>query len=167
MIIPSQRYTHKDKRNGISSQYNNRKSLQISLNFSTINVDGMLLWNDNDGKYLGMGLENGFIKVVSNLLTLKDDKFDMPLGGYLTDGSWHNVKFDADETGQISLLIDHKTVYNEVHNDAMGNLNLLDDSFFLGESSSFSIFQTCLMFFFFYRRIPTKPFNNQSHNESF
>lgn len=135
MIVPSLKYTHKDKRNGISSQYiNNRKSLQISLNFSTINVDGMLLWNDNSGKYLGMGLENGFLKIVSNLLNLKDDKLDMPVSGYLTDGSWHNIKFDIDEVGRISLMIDNKKVYNEVHSESpIGDLDLLRESFYLGE----------------------------------
>jgi EYS protein len=132
MIIPSQRYTHKDKRNGISSQYNNRKSLQISLNFSTINADGMLLWNDNSGNYLGLGLENGFLKVVSNLLSFKNDRYDVP-GGYLTDGAWHNVRLDADEAGQVSVMIDRRNVYNEDHKGDVGNLDLLGESFWLGE----------------------------------
>jgi protein eyes shut len=137
MIVPSQRYTHKDKRNGnaISSQYNNRRSLQISLNFSTINVDGMLLWNDNNkDKYLGMGLENGFLKVVSNLFSSKDEKIDLSSGGYLTDGAWHNIIFDVDEMGQVSLMIDQKSVNSEAHNSATeGNLDLLGDSFYLGK----------------------------------
>jgi protein eyes shut len=140
MIVPSQRYTHKDKRNGneISSQYNNRRSLQVSLNFSTISVDGMLLWNDNKDMYLGLGLENGFLKVVSNLFGSKDKMFDLSSGGYLTDGAWHNINFDVDETGQISLMIDQKNVYNEVHNSAAeGNLDLLGDSFYLGKQDFF------------------------------
>lgn len=133
MIIPSQRFTHKDKRNGISSQYNNRKSLQISLNFSTINVDGLLLWNDNSGSYLGMGLEDGFLKVVSNLLSFKNDQFDVPRGGYLTDGAWHNIRLDVDDTGQVSVIVDRKNVYNQNHKDDVGNFNMLSDSFYLGK----------------------------------
>lgn len=133
MIIPSQRYTHKDKRNGLSSQYNNRKSLQISLNFSTINADGLLLWNDNSGNYLGLGLDNGFLKVVSNLLSFKDDRYDVPRGGYLTDGAWHNIRLEADEAGQVSVVIDRKNVYSENHKGDVRNLDLLGESFWLGE----------------------------------
>lgn len=142
MIVPSQRYTHKDKRNGISSQYNTRltnKFLLISLNFSTISTDGMLLWNDKDGDYLGIGIESGFLKVVSNLLNFKDEVIDVPTGVYLTDGGWHNIKLELDEKGQTSLLIDHKLVYHEIHSsDKIGNLDQLGDSFFLGELLSFS-----------------------------
>ena len=169
MIVPSQRYTHKDKRNGISSQYNNRKSLQISLNFSTINVDGMLLWNDNEEKYLGMGLENGFLKVVSNLLNLNCDKFDMSLGGYLTDGSWHNVRFDVDEVGQVSLMIDQRIIYSEDHHaKAIGNLDLLGESFFLGKILSYFLDYLKLIFVcVFCRWISIKSFNIKSHNEHF
>lgn len=167
MIVPSQRYTHKDKRNGISSQYNNRKSLQMSLNFSTINLDSMLLWNDNGEKYLGMGLENGFLKVVSNLLNLNNDKFDKSLGGYLSDGSWHNVKFDVDEAGQVSLMTDQRIIYSEDHHDkAIGNLDLLGEFFFLGELF-FLEFIVNIFTRPFCRRFSTKPFNIESHNEQF
>jgi protein eyes shut len=135
MIIPSQRLTHKDKRNGLSSQYSNRlKFLQISVNFSTINMDGLLLWNDKNNEYLGVGLENGFLKVVSNLLSLKDEIIDVPTGGYLTDGGWHNIKLEIDEKGQTSLSVDDKLVYNEVHNsEKIGDLDQLGESFFLGK----------------------------------
>lgn len=91
----------------------------------------MLLWNDNNGKYLGIGLENGFLKIVSNILTFKDDKIDVPTGGYLTDGAWHNVKLDVDEQGQMTMAIDRRVVYNEVRNVA-SNLDLLGESFYLG-----------------------------------
>jgi protein eyes shut len=136
LIIPSQKYTHKDKRNGLS-QYNNRqtnKFLQISLNFSTINVDGMLLWNDNSDIFLGIGLENGFLKIVGNFLGLESEQIDVPMGGYLTDGGWHNVKLDIDDLGLISLHVDRKVVYNEARklaNDA--GLSLLGDEFYLGK----------------------------------
>lgn len=138
MVIPSQRYTHKDKRNGASSssRLTSNKFLQISLNFSTINVDGMLLWNDNNNnKYLGIGLENGFLKVVSNLMSFKDDKIDVPMGGYLTDGAWHNVKLDIDDLGQVSIVVDRKVVYNDVRNvdDVVNNLDQLGESFYLGK----------------------------------
>lgn len=138
LIVPSQKYTHKDKRNGgsPSSRLTTNKFLQISLNFSTINNDGMLLWNgDNSDKYLGMGLEKGFLKIVSNALSLEGNKIDLPMGGYLTDGAWHNIKLDIDEQGQISLTVDWKNVYNEVHGSGItiANLDLLGDSFYLGK----------------------------------
>lgn len=167
MIVPSQRYTHKDKRNGISSQYKNRiKFLQISLNFSTINSDGMLLWSDKDGEYVGLGLENGFLKVVSNLLNFKDQVIDVPTGVYLTDGGWHNIRLEIDEKGQISLLIDHKLVYNEVHSsEKIGNLDHLGESFFLGESKCNHTNQS-LNSNVFFRRFSDEHFDCQPNLES-
>jgi EYS protein len=134
MIIPSQRFTHKDKRNGLqssSSRLTINKYLQLSLNFSTINVDGILLWNDNKNIFLGVGLENGFLKVVSNALNFRNDQIDVSQSGFLTDGAWHNVKLDINEQGQVTVVVDKRTVYNEGRN-VVNNLDLLGESFYLG-----------------------------------
>jgi EYS protein len=163
MIVPSQRLTHKDKRNGQTSRLttpSNNKLFTISLNFSTINIDGMLLWNGND-KYLGIGLENGFLKVVSNLFNFNDDKINVPMGGYLTDGAWHNVKLDIDEQGRVSLHIDHKNVYTQALDESKGaNLNSFDESFYLGILSNNFLFllfeipsKISILFVLFFRRI--------------
>lgn len=136
MIVPSQRYTHKDKRNELSSQYSSRvatKLLQISLNFSTISLDGLLLWNQYDDKFFGLGLANGFLKVVSNLLGFKGD-VDVPAGVFLTDGGWHNVKLDIDEKVQILLSIDQKLAYSEIHSTDDGvQFDSLGESFYVGK----------------------------------
>ena len=135
MKIPNQRYTQKDKRNGLSSQqYSNRldnKSLFISMNFSTIDSNSILLWNDNNDNYLGLGLENGFLKLVSNLLNLNNNLIDISMGGYITDGGWHNLRVEIDGNGKISIAIDRKLMYNEL-SSKIGNLELLGDSFFIG-----------------------------------
>lgn len=139
MIVPSQRLTHKDKRNGLSSQYSSSRSpkfLQISLNFSTVSVNGILLWSDGLEEYLGLGLENGFLKVVSNLLDIKDDTIDIPVGVYLADGGWHNVKLEIDEKTQLNLQIDQKVVYNEAHDSPkITSLEKLGGSFFIGKDN--------------------------------
>lgn len=136
MVVPNQRYIAlKDKRNGLSSQYLNRfgnmKFLQVSLNFSTVATDGMLLWNGNGQNYIGLGLENGFLKLVSTLLNIKEQVIEIPMGGYLTDGGWHNVRLDIDS--QITVAIDHKTVFSEKHNQATLDDSFLAESFYVGE----------------------------------
>jgi protein eyes shut len=136
MIVPSQRLTHKDKRNQISSQYSNRaKFVQVSMNISTINTNGLFAWSDSpEGDYLGFGLENGFFKLVSNLMNFSNQEIDIPSGGYLSDGGWHNIKLDVDEKGQIALLIDHKLIYNEVHSsEKNSNLDHIGGSFYVGK----------------------------------
>ncbi|CRL07542.1 CLUMA_CG020507, isoform A [Clunio marinus] len=132
MIIPSQRYTHKDKRNGLSPRITT-KFLQISMNFSTISSDGMLLWGDKNGEYLGIGLENGFLKITCNIMNFKDNVIEIQTGSYLTDGGWHNIRLEIDENGQMMILIDHKLVYNEEHKaEKLGNIDQLGESFYIG-----------------------------------
>lgn len=97
----------------------------------------MLLWNDNDDEFLGLGLENGFLKVASNVLNFKDDQIDVLTGLYLTDGGWHNIKFEIDDKAQLSFMVDQKLVYNEAHSsDKIRNLDHLGDSFYLGKQAS-------------------------------
>lgn len=139
MIVPSQRLTHKDKRNRIaSSQYSNRpKFIQVAMNISTISTDGLLVWSDSEkGDYIGVGLENGFFKFASNLMNFSNQEIDIPSGGYLSDGGWHNIKFDVDENGQIALNIDQKLVYTEVHSSkSSSHLDRIGASFFVGKLS--------------------------------
>lgn len=94
----------------------------------------MLLWSDAASEYIGLGLSDGFLKVVSNLLDFKDEVVDVPAGVYLTDGGWHNIKLEVDEKGQISVHIDKKQIYNEVHSSGkIGSLDRIGETFFLGE----------------------------------
>lgn len=138
MIVPSLRLTHKDKRNRIaSSSYssNRPKFIQASMNISTISTDGLLVWSDSEvGDYIGIGLENGIFKLASNLMNFTNQEIDIPSGGYLSDGGWHNIKLDVDENGQVALNIDHKLVYSETHrSEKNGRLDRIGASFFVGK----------------------------------
>lgn len=92
----------------------------------------LLLWTDKNETFLGLGIEDGFLKLVSNLWNMNDEAINVPTG-YLTDGGWHNIKLVIDEKVQILVSIDDKQVYNEVHSsDQIGNLDFVGDSFFMG-----------------------------------
>lgn len=86
------------------------------------------------GDYIGIGLENGIFKLASNLMNFTNQEIDIPSGGYLSDGGWHNIKLDVDENGQVALNIDHKLVYSETHrSEKNGRLDRIGASFFVGK----------------------------------
>lgn len=136
MVIPNQRIAFKDKRNGLS-QYSNRlgeKLLEISLNFSTIDADGLLLWNGNNENFLGLGLENGYLKLASNLLDTRNKVIDIPMSGYITDGGWHNVRLEIDVQNTISILVDQRHIFTEqnVKKSNFENFSL-EENYYIGE----------------------------------
>lgn len=80
----------KEKRNG-PVLYNSRvkNDFKVSLNFSTISMDGLLLWIQSTNRFLGLGIQNGQMKFASNLLDGSGNGgnvFEMPNGGFVSDG---------------------------------------------------------------------------------
>lgn len=103
----------KDKRKGPSLYIRPREALQISLNFSTIEPDGLLLWSEHDNtKFLGLGLEDGHLKLASNLLGSINDTVSAPSSGFIADGSWHTAKIIVDR-GLLELQLDGEVVFSE------------------------------------------------------
>ncbi|XP_065356774.1 protein eyes shut-like isoform X2 [Calliphora vicina] len=113
LILPPPRIPMKDKRKGPSMYIRPREALQISLNFSTIEPDGLLIWSEHDRmKFLGLGLENGHLKIASNLLGSDNDTVASPASGFLTDGSWHMAKVIVDR-GKLELQLDGEVIFTE------------------------------------------------------
>ncbi|KAI8130505.1 Protein eyes shut, partial [Lucilia cuprina] len=113
LILPPPRIPMKDKRKGPSMYIRPREALQISLNFSTIEPDGLLIWSEHDRmKFLGLGLENGHLKIASNLLGSDNDTVATPASGFITDGSWHMAKVIVDR-GKLELQLDGEVIFTE------------------------------------------------------
>ncbi|KAI9585808.1 hypothetical protein GQX74_001655 [Glossina fuscipes] len=113
LVLPPQRIPMKDKRKGPSLYIRPREALQISLNFSTIEPDGLLLWSEHDNtKFLGLGLEDGHLKLASNLLGSINDTVSAPSSGFIADGSWHTAKIILDR-GLLELQLDGEVVFSE------------------------------------------------------
>lgn len=118
-----------------------KDSLAISLNFSTIEPNGLLLWSGRDNsRFLGLGLQNGHLKLATNLLASNNNSVDAPSGGYLADGGWHNVQVTTDR-GKIEMVADGQVIFTEKANQNLSPFRRLksdqsisyEDIFFLGE----------------------------------
>ncbi|XP_058980715.1 protein eyes shut isoform X2 [Musca domestica] len=113
LILPPPRIPMKDKRKGPSMFVRPREAIQISLNFSTIEPDGLLLWSEHDRqKFLGLGLENGHLKIASNLLGSDNDTVSTPSSGFITDGSWHMARIVVDRS-HLELQLDGEVIFTE------------------------------------------------------
>lgn len=103
----------KDKRRGPSLYVRPREAIQILLNFSTIEPDGLLLWSEHDqSKFLGLGLENGHLKLASNLLGSNNDTVQAPASGFVADGAWHGTSVLLDRT-RLELQLDGEVIFTE------------------------------------------------------
>lgn len=88
LMVQPKRIPIKEKRNG-PVLYNSRvkNDFKVSLNFSTISLDGLLLWiHSSKNRFLGLGIQNGQMKFASNLLDGTGNVFEMPNGGFVSDG---------------------------------------------------------------------------------
>lgn len=84
------------------------------MNFSTIVMDGLLFWSatSNGAQFLGLGIEGGHIKLASNLLDTVSSTLDVPTGGFVADGGWHNVQISMDKR-TIQLSVDGRPIFTE------------------------------------------------------
>ncbi|CAD7079574.1 unnamed protein product [Hermetia illucens] len=140
LVLPPPRIPVKDKRKGPSMYIRAKDSLAISLNFSTIEPNGLLLWSGRDNsRFLGLGLQNGHLKLATNLLASNNNSVDAPSGGYLADGGWHNVQVTTDR-GKIEMVADGQVIFTEKANQNLSPFRRLksdqsisyEDIFFLG-----------------------------------
>ncbi|CAH1645076.1 unnamed protein product [Spodoptera littoralis] len=100
----------------------------VALNFTTAEPNGLLVWIEMGNDYIGLGLENGYAKLVwsfnhNSVKTAKSGYGDlvgsprtltrlMPHAGYLSDGEWHILVLQINETN-ITLTADNTLVYTE------------------------------------------------------
>lgn len=87
-MVQPKRIPIKEKRNGPAIVHHGRvkNEFKISFNFSTISMDGLLLWIQGKNRYLGLGIQNGQMKFGSNLLNGSDVVFEIPNGEFVADG---------------------------------------------------------------------------------
>lgn len=107
MILPTQKHNFKDKRgeNSSSLHIKSKDVFEITLNFSTINKDGLLFWIERQQNiYLGVGFENGFIKIVNNLLQNRSVLIHSDLS-YI-DGAWHILHIQLNKHF-LKIIIDN------------------------------------------------------------
>jgi len=113
LILPPPRIPMKDKRRGPSLYVRPREAIQVSLNFSTIEPDGLLLWSEHErSKFLGLGLEAGHLKLASNLLGSSNDTVRAPASGFIADGAWHWTSVLLDRT-RLELQLDGEVIFTE------------------------------------------------------
>lgn len=63
----------------------------LFLNFTTVSPRGLILWTEKDKNYVGVGLENGYLKVVYS--SGKTNKYvEMSEAEFVADGLWHSVE---------------------------------------------------------------------------
>ncbi|XP_039488830.1 protein eyes shut isoform X1 [Drosophila santomea] len=113
LILPPPRIPMKDKRRGPSLYVRPREAIQVSLNFSTIEPDGLLLWSEHErSKFLGLGLEAGHLKLASNLLGSTNDTVRAPASGFIADGAWHWTSVLLDRS-RLELQLDGEVIFTE------------------------------------------------------
>lgn len=149
MLIRPTRNTIKDKRRHGSVLYIRPKEImEISLNFSTINLNGLLFWTGKNtdnivDRFLGLGITNGHLKLASNLLTTINSTIDIPTGGFVSDGGWHNVQIEINKN-LLQLSIDGRKIFTEskkfimdLHKIDTDQHNYIDfeDAFYIGKYS--------------------------------
>lgn len=138
LIVPPPRIPLKDKRNGPGMSAKIKPIVQISVNFTTIHLNGLLFWTGRDN-YLGLGLENGHIRVASSEIFTSNKTLDVPSAGFLADGGWHNVKIQADPDN-LDIYVDGRITYSESNNKNLERMFssrnsslLLQDKFYVGK----------------------------------
>lgn len=105
LVLPSPRIPIKDKRAGV---YRNATldDLAVSLNFSTIATGGLLLWTaPHAGSYLGIGLQNGVIKIACNMLQASSPPMAFSMRTNVSDGGWHVIGMHI-STAIVRLRLD-------------------------------------------------------------
>nr|XP_015835340.1 PREDICTED: protein eyes shut isoform X1 [Tribolium castaneum]XP_015835341.1 PREDICTED: protein eyes shut isoform X1 [Tribolium castaneum] len=101
----------------------------LYLNFTTVKKDGLVLWSRKENSFVGMGLENGFLKIAysvdnrtgTNLVTL-------PLSYKISDGLWHNIELSF--APFLIKLDQNKIVYNGKNKKMLENSTMSTDGLF-------------------------------------
>ncbi|XP_074032841.1 eyes shut isoform X2 [Leptinotarsa decemlineata] len=75
----------------------------ITLNFTTVKRNGLLLWTEEKEKYLGIGLEKGFIKIAISSTEFRKSLFEVPMYTRVSDGLWHAINISLNP---LKLTVD-------------------------------------------------------------
>ncbi|XP_075992053.1 eyes shut [Anticarsia gemmatalis] len=101
----------------------------IALNFTTAEPNGLLLWIVMDIDHIGLGLENGYLRIVwvfhhhNSTIKHPDIKYNsvmessrtysrlLPYAGFLSDAEWHTVVLKM-ESNNLTLTVDKVLAYS-------------------------------------------------------
>ncbi|XP_068084858.1 protein eyes shut [Anabrus simplex] len=103
----------------------------LYLNFSTAEPDGMILWSGLEDEFVGVGVENGLLKLVwawhgsgSNVALVS--------AGSVTDGAWHDVVLSLNPFN-VTLWLDGKLAHAQTETEDISGQPLITDGlFYLG-----------------------------------
>nr|XP_026487801.1 protein eyes shut [Vanessa tameamea] len=99
---------------------------RVSLNFTTAEPNGLLLWINMGSDYLGLGLENGYIKLTWSLNCNNSSKqqktrdylaippkliSSLVQAGFMANGEWHSIVLIFKK--YITITVDQKTYIEE------------------------------------------------------
>ncbi|KAJ9586493.1 hypothetical protein L9F63_019851, partial [Diploptera punctata] len=103
----------------------------LYLNFSTAQLDGMILWSAKGDAFIGIGIDGGLLKLVWGWNGPTSNKILIP-AGQVADGEWHNLalSFTSDN---ITLWIDNALVHSKTVSQHSKSKPLITDGvFYLG-----------------------------------
>lgn len=141
MVIPPPRIPLKEKRNKLNGKLKPvSAALQVAVNFSTINEDGLLFWSGPGHNFLGLGLNKGHIRIASNALAA-NRSIDVPSAGFLADGGWHTVKIEMNPDN-LDVFVDGRVTYTEERDSHATNSFLMQDKFYIGKQKGLTLFNT-------------------------
>ncbi|GAB0086236.1 Protein eyes shut [Sergentomyia squamirostris] len=113
LMVSPQRIPVKGKRNGPVLSLKSPEGVEISLNFSTTHHNGLLLWSDGfGGRFFGVGLKKGHLRIASSTLEGNNGTVDISTGDFLTDGAWHNLLLSSDDS-DLQVRLDGKSIFSE------------------------------------------------------
>lgn len=149
IVLPPPRIPIKEKRVGPSVSRTSPDTLSVSLNFSTIASNGLLFWSEpKSGRFLGLGIESGHIKLASHLLGTDSRTVDIPTAGFVADGAWHEVLLSVARR-QIRLALDGRMIFEETQQvtlsddrdatDRRTGYNELEHPIYIGKRLTFHI----------------------------
>nr|XP_022918881.1 protein eyes shut [Onthophagus taurus]XP_022918882.1 protein eyes shut [Onthophagus taurus]XP_022918883.1 protein eyes shut [Onthophagus taurus] len=105
----------------------NSFSTNFYLNFTTVSQNGLILWTEKSQSYLGIGIENGHLKIVYSIGNYDEilQVLDFPK---ISDGLWHSLEVNFEP---FILKLDQKEINIEIEH-YNGTLNVDDKVFYLG-----------------------------------
>ncbi|XP_062524089.1 protein eyes shut [Bombyx mori] len=119
LISLSRQLTRRDNEQRLFSGYT--RPDHVSLNFTTAEYDGLLLWAVTDSDYIGLGLEKGYLKLTYSLqlgtcdsaIVQNSPTFfskSIPHVGFLADGEWHTIILKM-RRENITVTVDETQAY--------------------------------------------------------
>ncbi|XP_069677103.1 protein eyes shut isoform X2 [Periplaneta americana] len=83
----------------------------VYLNFSTADLNGMILWSAKGNEFIGIGVDYGLLKLVWGWSSPVGNKILIPAGS-VADGDWHSLSLHLGPDN-ITLWVDNTLVHSK------------------------------------------------------